>query len=831
MPPDTTALAPYRVLDLTTHGWWLCARLLADLGADVLKIEPPGGDPGRSVGPFAAGHEGDPDASLAWWFGNRGKRSAQLDLARGADRERLLALVAGADVVVESWGPGGLAAHGLDADALLAANPSLVITSISPYGLDGPHADWRGPDLVVAARSGFTWLTGDTDRAPLRVGEPQAYALAAAEAAVHTLVALHHARRSGVGQRVDVAAVLAVARCTMNACEFKALEGRELVRSGSLVAYSPLRPRQLYRCADGEVVYMAVVGPLGGEGLDQVRRWAAQDGFEIPAEFAGLDVMDPRAWNAAAATGGVERTVAAIERTAEAVFARRTKAYLYDEAVRNRYLLAPVATTADLLADRQLAARHYWDELAVDGIGTFAFPGPFARPAATPLRRDGAAPTLADGLAEPQWARPSSPRVAHGGEPASQDPLAGVKVFDLSWVGVGPLTARYLADYGATVLRLDHSVRNDVLRVNPPFAGGPGINRSQFYADFNASKLGVGIDLANPKGRELALRLAAWADVVVESFTPRTLRGLGLDYAQLRAVNPSLVMLSTCMQGQTGPNADYRGFGQLMGAITGFYSVTGWPDRLGSMTYGAYTDFMAQRFCATTLLAALDHQRRTGEGQHLDVSQLECSIHLLGTAVLEASVNGVVAGRHGNRDATGRTVPHGIFRCRSVAEGIAGERWLALACEDDAQWAALTEILGSPGWATDPALRTVEGRRATEDHIEAELERWSAAHTVEELVGRLQPRVAAGSVTPPDELHSDPQFEHLDYFVPLAHPVMGEQRYNGMQARLSRTPGRPRKAAPCVGEDTLFVLEELLGCTEDEVSDYLVSGAIEIELG
>ncbi|MEZ5263184.1 MAG: CoA transferase [Acidimicrobiales bacterium] len=834
MPHDDVpsgALAPYRVLDLTTHGWWLCGRLLADLGADVLQLEAPGGDPGRRLGPFAAGRHGDPDASLAWWFANRGKRTAQLDLDDPAGRARLLELVAGADVLIESWGPGGLAARGLDAATLHARNPALVITSLSPFGLDGPHAHHRGPDLVVVARSGFAWLSGEPDRAPNRVGEPQAYPLAAVEAAVHTLMALHHVRRSGTGQQVDVAAVAAVARCTMNACEFKVLEGRELVRSGSLVAYSPLRPRQLYRCADGEVVFMAAVGPLGGEGLERVRRWAAEAGFDVPAAFAGLDVHDPAVWAPLAAAGKVAETVAAIEATAEVAFAGRTKKELYREAVANRYLLAPVQTAADLLVDRQLDARGYWDRLEVPGVGAVTFPGPFARPSATPLRRDGAVPTRADGAA-PDAARWARPRTAPppGAEPADQDPMAGVKVLDLSWVGVGPLTARYLADYGATVLRLDHGVRADVLRVNPPFAGGFGINRSQFYADFNASKLGVGIDLANPAGRELVLRLAAWADVVVESFTPRTLRGLGLDYEQLRAVNPSLVMLSTCMQGQTGPNANYRGFGQLMGAITGFYSVIGWPDR-PTMTYGAYTDFMAQRFCATALLAALDHQRRTGEGQHIDVSQLECSIHLLGPAVLDAAANAVVAGRHGNRDGTGRTVPHGIYRCRSVAEGIEGERWLALVCEDDAQWAALVAAMGAPAWAADPALATVEGRRAAQDRIDEELAAWCAPLDVDELVERLQPRVAAGSVTPPDGLHDDPQFRHLSYFVPLEHPVMGVQRYNGMQARLTRTPGRPRKAAPCVGEDTLFVLEELLGCDGDEVAAYLESGALQIELG
>lgn len=400
----------------------------------------------------------------------------------------------------------------------------------------------------------------------------------------------------------------------------------------------------------------------------------------------------------------------------------------------------------------------------------------------------------------------------------------------MSWVGVGPLTARYLADYGATVVRLDNTERADVLRVNPPFLGGvPGINRSQFYADFNASKLGIGLDLGNPRGREIALRLASWADVVVESFTPHTLRSLGLDYERLREVNPELVMLSTCMQGQTGPRRDYRGFGQLMGSLSGFYEMTGWPDRDPSMVYGAYTDFICQRFCASALIAAIDHRRRTGQGQHIDVAQFEAALQVLGPEILDFTVNGRVATRHGNRDPY--AAPHGVYPCLPEGDGLAGERWLAIACTDDAQWSALVDHMGRPAWAAEAALTTLAGRKAVEDLIDEHLAEWTSQHRAGDLFRRLQPSVAAAPVQAPGELIDDPQLQHLGYWPILEHTVMGPVPYNGMQARLSLTPGRPRKAAPCVGEDSLMVLVDLLGYDEDEVAELLACEAVEINVG
>src|SRR5437667_76773 len=214
-------------------------------------------------------------------------------------------------------------------------------------------------------------------------------------------------------------------------------------------------------------------------------------------------------------------------------------------------------------------------------------------------------------------------------------PLADLKVVDFSWAGVGPITVKYLADHGATVVRVESHARYDVVRLGPPWHDGkPGIERSQFYASYNTSKLGIALDLSKPEARAIARRLAAWAEVVVESYTPRVMRAFGLAYEDLRAVNPRLVMLSTCLQGQTGPYAEFPGFGQLAAALSGFYEIAGWADRAPAPPYGAYTDYVVPRLAATALLAAIDHQRRTGEGQHLDVSQVESALDLHADPVL-----------------------------------------------------------------------------------------------------------------------------------------------------------------------------------------------------
>ena len=811
-------LSGYRVLDLTTSSGWLCGKILADLGCEVLKIEPPEGDPDRRRGPHL-GDPQDPETALRWRFQNRGKRSITLDLDHQSGQARLRELARDADALLESADPGWAAARDIDYPTLRSINPRLVYTAITPFGQTGPYARFQGGDLVLGAMSGAMYLTGDPDRPPVRISVPQYEQHGAAEAALNTLIALYHAGDTGYGQLVDVAALPASIRSLMNATQFPPLEGRDLKRGGAWLDMGKTRWRSLYPCRDGHVVCMLVGASLNDPGLSNLVAWMREE-IELPPAIARED------WsrlNIAAFLFDPEKGKL-LEHLSEALdrfFVRHTKAELYEEGIRRRILLAPVNTVADIHADPQLRARGYFQPLEDDARQSTEYPTLWAHFSRTPLARTRRAPRIGEHNGEDDWLSPRRhpPRSATAQRPRERA-FEGLKVWDMSWVGVGPLTARYLADNGATVVRLDSAARPDILRSAPPFKDGkPGYDNTMFYGDYNCSKLGLGLNLGKPEAVEIARRMAHWADIVIESFTPGHMAKWGLDYGRLSEEHPDLIMLSTCMQGQTGPRAAYPGFGNLMAAISGYYAVTGWPDRDPSPVYGAYTDFVAHRFATLALLAALDHRRRTGEGQYIDVSQYEASLQFLGAELLGYAADGRIATRCGNADPDAS--PHGVYPCRGE------DSWVAIAVVDDSQWRSLKEAMGRPAWAEDPAFDELPGRLAGRERIDEEIARWTSSREPGDIFLALQPDVPAGPVYDQSSLHRDPQLKAWGYFVELDHPVMGRVPYNGAQSRFSAMDNRPHRPSPCIGEHSRHVLRHILGLQEAEIERLIAAKAVE----
>ena len=380
----------------------------------------------------------------------------------------------------------------------------------------------------------------------------------------------------------------------------------------------------------------------------------------------------------------------------------------------------------------------------------------------------------------------------------------GVRVLDFTWFGVGPLTTKYLADNGAEVIKVESARHPDGLRLAPPFSGRPGINRSQYFGNFNSSKKSISIDMTTEQGRDLVRRLVPHCDIVAESFRVGTMSKWDLGYEQLREIRPDLIYFSTCLQGQTGPRAGFAGFGMQLAAIAGLYYLSGYSADELTPPHGPYTDFVAPRFGCFALLAALDYRRRTGQGQLIDLSQFEASLQFLAPALTHYFATGVVAQPAGNRSP--RYAPHGAYRCRDDA---GHESWMALAVEDDEQWAALLAVLGSD---SGPAgLMAHADRLARPGEVDDYLGQLTAGWDAGELAAALQrARISAYPVQDCSDLRADDNLRAFGFFRSLDQSECGPMPYDGPAYRLSRTPGQ-QTAAPNLGEHTDEVLSGLLG--------------------
>ena len=399
-------------------------------------------------------------------------------------------------------------------------------------------------------------------------------------------------------------------------------------------------------------------------------------------------------------------------------------------------------------------------------------------------------------------------------------PFEGLKIADFSWVAVGPTTSKYFADHGATVVRVESNNPLDILRIAGPFKDQiPGPDRTQFFAEYNTSKLGMTLDLKNPAGVAVALRIVEWADLYLESFTPGTIDNLGIGYAAAKAVNPSIVMASTCLMGQTGPAAGFAGFGFHAGSIAGYYEITGWPDLPPDGPWTAYTDTVAPRFLAATIMAALDHRRRTGQGQHIDAAQIEMGLHFLAPQIIDYRASGRSVSRTGNRSET--AAPHGAYHCQGY------DQWCAIAVESDDQWTGLGRAMGDPSWAGDSRFDNTGGRLANQDEIDEHLSEWTRGLPPGKVMDLLVTEgVPAGVVQRSSDLLQDPQLAHRNFFRYLDHQEMGTIPYGGHQFRISGYDSGPRFPAPVLGQHNEQILREILGMTDDEISEALVAGAL-----
>ncbi len=809
-------LADLRVVDLTDASAEAAGRVLADLGAEVIKVEPPTGCESRHRGAV-----GDDGVSFHWWAWGRGKRSVVLDLDTPGGRERLHGLLSSADILLETATSAERTALDLHPDSVAERHPTLVHASITPFGTTGPLADAPATDMTLSAAGGFLNHQGDKDRPPIPIGFPETANHGAVQAAADAVAAIHERDRSGRGQHLDVSMQAAVVGCLLWTSSYAVIDrnptftaddrGQASTDRGGEVVPGVRNP-VVEPCADGFAVMSFVLGAQGNAAFAATMRWLEEEGA-LDDDLCGRD-WEPWIDEMKAGTLPVEDGHRAMSRLLD-FLKTKTKAELHARSVTDKLLIAPANDAGDLLADPQLRARDFFVE--VDGL---PMPGPFAILSETPITYERGAPALGADQAVLDDPAPSAPSAA-APSPVRAEPrggiFAGLKVADLTWMAAGPIITRELANHGATVVHAETMTRVDTMRWLPPYQDNEFTTESGLpAANVNQSKLGLACNYGIPEARAVVDRLIDWADVVVENFRPGMAARHGFGWEQVHARNPRAVMLSTSMRGQTGPEATLTGFGLQGGALAGFVDITGWPDRPPIAPWGAYTDFVSPRFASAALVAALRHRDRTGVGQYLDLSQNEAGIHHLAPLIGEHAATGHTLRRPGTAAEPG--APSGVFR------GAGSERFLVVSAIDDRHFAAAVSV-AADALAPFAELDTPD-RLAARADIDDAFATWMAERDVFETQAALLAAGCSAYVSlRATDLNRDPQLAHRGFFTPLDHPVI-DARFDGPVTIFSATPSSPTRAGPTIGEHNETVLRDLLGFTDDEITDLAIAGVL-----
>jgi crotonobetainyl-CoA:carnitine CoA-transferase CaiB-like acyl-CoA transferase len=781
MSGDQTALGAFQVLDLTQGVGQYATRLLADLGVDVIRIEPRGGGPARQAAPFA-GDVPDPDRSLPFIHFNTNKRSIALDLADAADRRTLLQLVAGADAVIEDGAPGSLATLGLGYRDLERVNPAIVVTSVTPFGQTGPHAHWQGNDLIAQAMSDWLFNVGDEGDQPCAGPSDPSVHIGGTHAALGTLIALYSRQTNGVGQHIDVSVqeAMITSSSAMPIGRFSAAT-QVMRRFGS---DTNLAGVNCYQCSDGYVVMNIHFAHLWKRLVEWIDHPVLNDPYwlSMTARHESADVAE--------------------EIIKEFTFSMTTNAFLTG-ARKLGLPVAPVNTFTEVGRSEQLAARDWFQDLAHPSLGVVRMPGfPWALSETSP-RFTRPAPLVDEHrdeiMREVGHRKPSSPAKAVHDAPV-RPPLDGIRVIDLTRAWAGPFCTRLLADYGAEVIKVESGLF-DTQREG----------RAGTYTELNRNKLSITVDLHSAEGQELIKSLAEKSDVLVNNYRPGTLERFNLGYDVLRKVNPNIVVLSMPGYGSTGPGREYASHGAQLMADSGMYYIWGHPDTPMEMRGKvSIPDFLGGAQGALVVMAALHARNVIGGGQEVEIAQSEALAAALGVGLLDSTVNGRDWQPAGNRKSY--AAPHDLYPCHGR------DSFCAVVCATDDQWRVLAKAIGRPALAEDARFATLVDRIANIDEMDGIIGAWTQERSPRQVMYELQKAgVPSSAVQSGEDVYFDVHLRERQFVVPVDDPESGPMDVAGLTAHLSVTPGRQQMAGrPVFGGANDYVFNTLLGLTPDE---------------
>lgn len=773
-------LAGVRVLDLTDASGVFATRLLADLGADVVRIEPPNGGSLRHHGPFV---EGAPNLEGGYYhlFHNMNKRSVVADLDDLEDLSRVRSLVATADILIESGRPGWLSPHALNYDVLRETNPGLVYVSISPFGQEGPWAGRCGNDLIGAAAGGILGISGSPSQPPMQGNAEPSYKMAGLAAASGALLALHGVRHGAAGVHIDISvheATVMMGVQSLNPCIYT-IEGRVQRRQG---IFGPI-----HRCADGK--YVAARATL--QSLPRLKALAETRGILVEEKgIPGAEIM-----KSLAASMTADEIMALVEQ--------------FD------LIGLPVGSFDDIYRHPHFKAiaqfgtvRH--ESLNVELISVLS---PVAGMASqVPVR---AAPLLGEHT-EAVFAeqRDTHGRAVMGGVDVAR-PLSGLRVLDFSWVLAGPLGTRILANFGADVIRIESEARLDMLR-----AEGESLNTGAVFNDANLGKRSLTLDMSREEAVALVFKLVEGADILIENFRSGVLERMGLGYDKLSKINPGLIVAHLPGCGTTGPWAHRGTFGGVLMAAAGVNDISGFD---GEPPYGiacAYPDFTSPYLLTLQILSALREREQTGKGQEIVLNQLAATVSLMGVEWMRWGVEGV-APRNANRNVN--YCPHGVFPTQGE------DQWIAIAVQGEKQWKHFCQHLGLYELMDDQAFADHEGRRANENALDQWVSEQTQLRDGWQLANGLQALgIAAAKVEMLDDLiERDPQLRHRRHYFETRQPSHPDtaMTMDGEVIRFVGAEVTPSRA-PMLGEHSEEILAELAGISPEEFAALVQSGVV-----
>lgn len=801
------------------------AKLLADLGAEVVKVEGPDGDPVRRRGPWRPGQEGDPDTAGLFVALNTNKTSVR------AGAVDLAALVAGADLVVHELPPAQWPAWGIDPDRWRATRPDLVVCSLSPFGHTGPYAGYRATEIGVVHGGGWAWLApGASERPdlpPLRPPVDLASLQSATGAAICALACVDRAQRTGIGAHIDYSMQAHVTSMLEAAFIAWTYPGWNPDRMG----IRTLNPWGIFRCRDGLVFLVCV----------EEDQWARLVEFMGSPEWATEEIFSTAA--------GRNETAEALFALVESFTEEHTVEYLWHQGQQRRIAFAPVFSMHDLSQQPHLRERGFFATVDQPDLGRVELPGaPFVwqssgEQTASPWALRSPAPALA-GSPAPGWdartpgagadrAGADGPGGLEGNAAGSAPrPLEGVRVLDFTWVWAGPFCTMQLAHLGADVIKVENPARLCLGRRLPFHPPGvePTVNTSGYFNQWSQGKRSISLDLGRPEGLDLARRLVAEADVVIDNFAVGVMERLGLGVDELRAINPDVIVASIAGYGQTGSLRAYMGYGPTTSPLSGIASLTGYEPGDGPRELGiAFGDPAAGIACAWGVVAALVTRRRTGRTARLDTSLWEATAVNGLEGWMAWLLQGTEAERIGNRHA--QWAPHNCYRCAPDGEPAeeAGD-FVTIAVTDDTDWLALCEVLdpdGTQGLATDARFISATDRKANEDDLDATVAAWCLERTRWAATEALQAAgVAAFPTLSPRDLADDPHLFARGFLTRLAHREVGVRTHAGVPWLIDGEDTRVRSAAPTLGQHTDEVLTGLLGLDPERVAALRAAGAL-----